>query len=74
MAMTPETQAKIQLWRQKSREGTLTAEEMREAIAVLRQDRVGAAAISEKSREKKAATRAKKDINSDDLLGELDSL
>lgn len=74
MAMSPEMQAQIQLWRQKAREGTLTQDEMRQAIAALRADRVGAAGVSEKSREKKAATRAKKDINSDDLLGELDSL
>jgi len=74
MAQSQELQAKIQLWRQKAREGTLTQDEMREAIAALRQDRVGAAATSEKSREKRATTRAKANINSDDLLGELDNL
>lgn len=74
MAQSPEMQAKIQLWRQKAREGTLTQEEMREAIAALRQDRVGAAGVSAASREKKATTRAKANINSDDLLGELDNL
>ena len=47
---------------------------MRDAIAALRQDRVGAAATSEKSREKKAAGRAKANVNSDDLLSELDGL
>lgn len=72
--MTPEMQAKIQLWRQKAREGTLTQDEMREAMAALRQERVNAAATSEKSRAKKATTRAKANINSDDLLGELDNL
>ena len=36
MAQSPEMQAKIQLWRQKAREGTLTQDEMREAIAALR--------------------------------------
>ena len=74
MAQSPEMQAKIQLWRQKAREGTLTQEEMREAIAALRQDRVGASSVSAASREKKATTRAKANINSDDLLGELDNL
>lgn len=74
MVQSPEMQAKIQLWRQKAREGTLTQDEMREAIAALRQDRVGAAATSEKSREKKAAGRAKANVNSDDLLSELDGL
>ena len=74
MAQSPEMQAKIQLWRQKAREGTLTQDEMREAIAALRQDRVGAASVSATSREKRATTRAKANINSDALLGELDNL
>ena len=74
MAQSPEMQAKIQLWRQKAREGTLTQDEMREAIAALRQDRVGAASVSAASREKRATTRAKANINSHDLLGELDNL
>lgn len=70
MALTPEGQLKVQLWRQKSREGTLTPEELREAIIFLRQDRVTAAATSEKSRAKKAKPAA----NSDDLLNELEGL
>ncbi len=74
MAQSPEMQAKIQLWRQKAREGTLTQEEMREAIAALRQDRVRAASASATSRGKRVTTRAKANINSDDLLGELDNL
>ena len=74
MAQSPEMQAKIQLWRQKAREGTLTQGEMREAIAALRQDRVGAASVSAASREKKATAKAKKNVNSDDLLNELDGL
>lgn len=74
MALTAEMQAQVQLWRQKAREGTLTQEEMRAAIAALRQDRVSAADTSAKSREKKATTRAKANINSDDLLNELDGL
>ena len=74
MAQSPEMQAKIQLWRQKAREGTLTQDEMREAIAALRQDRVGAAGVSAASREKKATAKAKKNVNSDDLLNELDGL
>lgn len=74
MAQSQELQAKIQLWRQKAREGTLTQEEMREAIAALRQDRIGAAGTSATSRERKAAARAQKNVNSDDLLSELDGL
>ena len=72
--MPPEMSAQIQLWRQKAREGTLTQDEMRQAIAALRADRVGAAATSEKSREKKATARAKANVNSDDLLSQLDDL
>jgi len=72
--MSPELSAKVQLWRQKAREGTLTQDEMREAIATLRAERTGAAATSEKSREKKAGVRAKANISSDDLLSQLDNI
>ena len=74
MALSPEAQVQVQLWRQKAREGTLTQDEMRQAIALLRQDRINAATTSAASREKKATTRAKKNVNSDDLLSELDGL
>lgn len=46
--------AKIAVWREKARQGTLTADEQREAIAALRQDRKSAAVASETSRRKKA--------------------
>ena len=71
MALSPETQAKVQLWRQKAREGTLSQEERREAIQLLRQDRIGAAQISTASRAKKAP---KAPVNADDLLSELENL
>jgi len=71
MALSPEMQSKVQLWRQKAREGTLTTEERREAIQLLRQDRIGAAQTSTASRAKKAP---KAPINADDLLSELDGL
>lgn len=73
MAQSSEVQARIQLLRQKSRDGTLSLEEMREAITLMRQDRVGASAVSAKAKERKSASKAKASINSDDLLGELDS-
>jgi len=69
--MTPETQAKIQMFRQKSRDGTITTEELREALAIMWEDRVGAGVASSASKTKRATKAA---INSDDLLGELDSL
>jgi len=71
MALSPEVQAKVQLWRQKAREGTLTTEERREAIQLLRQDRIGAAQVSTASRVKKAP---KAPVNADDLLSELDNI
>lgn len=72
--MSPEMQAKIQIWRQKHREGTLSPEEYREALKAIREDRVGAAATSAASRGRKTASRAKANVNSDDLLSELDGL
>lgn len=66
--MTPDMNTKIQLWRQRAREGTLTQEELKEAIQALREDRVKSAKTSATSRAKKVP------VNSDDLLGELDSI
>jgi hypothetical protein len=64
---------KIQYWRAKAAtpEG-LSLDEMREAIASIRKERVAASETSSKSRAKKADAKEKaKPINSDDLLGEL---
>lgn len=72
--MSPEVSAKVQLWRQKSREGTLTLEETREALAFLRSDRVHAAASSKAASTRKATGAAKKAIDSDSLLDELGGL
>lgn len=67
--MNPEVQSQIATWRQKAAEGTLTIEEMRQAIALIRGDRRGAATASEASRRKAA----KKEIPSaEDLLKELE--
>lgn len=75
MAVTQEMQVKVANWRQKAREGTLTMEEMKEAIQAMRQDRVGAAASSAASKERKSTAKAKKaPINSEDLLSELDGI
>ena len=63
---------KIQEWRRKAADNTLTIDEMREAIAAIRKERVAAQETSTKSKAKKADTKAKaQPINSDDLLGEL---
>ncbi len=59
-------------WRRMAREGTLTVEEQKQALASIRVERLAAGAVSVKSGEKKRATAAKKaPIDSDDLLKQL---
>jgi len=52
--ITPELQSKIASWRQRAAEGTLTLEEMREAVSHLRSGRVSARDASAASTRKKA--------------------
>lgn len=66
--MTSETSAQLQIWRDKALAGTLSQDELRDAIKLLREDRVRAAVTSTKSRAKKAP------VDSDAMLGELDNL
>lgn len=68
--MTPDP-AKIAEWRARAAEGTLSLEEMREAIEALRAGRVSAAYTSEASRRKKAVAAIPV---ADDLLAELGEL
>jgi hypothetical protein len=68
------TQEQIMIWRAKARDGTMTIEEQRDAIAHMRADRKRAGETSGKARTTKAKTAAKKDIDSDGLLGELEGL
>lgn len=74
------TQERIAALRQKARDnGTLTLEETREVIAMMRGDRIRAATTSAKSRTAKAEgtaakAKSKLPIDSDGLLGELDGL
>ena len=64
--------ANIQIWRQKSRDGTITISEMKEAIAAIRIGRIGASEKSAASRAKTSTAKAKAaPIDSDALLGEL---
>lgn len=59
----------VQVWRAKAREGTITQEEMRLAIAAIRKERVGASAVSAASKTKVATAKAKAaPIDSDALL------
>lgn len=62
----------IQIWRAKAADGTLSMEDCRAAIAAIRKERVGAAAVSAASKATKAATAAKKaPVDSDALIDSL---
>jgi hypothetical protein len=62
----------IQIWRQKSLDGTITIDEMRQAIAAIRAERMGAGVKSAASKEKKETAKTKSaPIDSEALLGEL---
>lgn len=65
----PELQAKISNWRLRAAEGTLTIDEMREAIKFLRAGRVQAAAASAKRKTAIAAI-----PSADDMLSDLEGL
>jgi rhodanese-related sulfurtransferase len=67
-----ELQSKIAAWRLKAADGTLTLDEMKEAIVHLRAGRLSAA-VAASAVKKVSATGAKKTIisNSDDLLDEI---
>jgi len=69
--MNPEILAKIAIWRQKAVEGTLSKEEMVEAIKLIREDRVSAVRASESGRKAKAQAVIPA---ADDLLAELGNL
>ena len=73
-AQSPELQMKIQEWRAKAREGTLTQEEMREAIAALRKDRGSVTQATAGSKTTRTRTAAAKKPDGDDLLSELEGL
>lgn len=51
---SPELQSRIAVWRAKAKDGTLTIEEQREAIAAIRGERKSAANASEQSKRTKA--------------------
>lgn len=62
----------IQLWREKVLNGTITTEEMREALAQIRADRLGAGQRSSTSRERISTAKAKAaPVDSAALLAQL---
>lgn len=73
-AQSPELQMKIQQWRQQARDGTLSQDEMREIVAVLREDRGATTQATAGSRVSASRKTAAKKPNGDDLLTELEGL
>jgi hypothetical protein len=71
MMQTPELQAQIAVWRQKALDGTLTVEEMRAALDLMRGGGRAAASTPRTSGAKKAA---KSIVSGDNLLNELEGL
>lgn len=71
MIPSPELQAKLAAWRAKAVAGTLTKEEMAEAVELMRKDRKVAAMVSEKSVATRV-TKAKAVIpTADEMLAEI---
>lgn len=70
----PEVTAKLAEFRAKQQAGTITIEELREAVQMMRGTRTAAQYASSSSAGKKAGAAAKANINSDDLLAQLDGL
>lgn len=69
--LSPEQQQRLTILRARQDSGEITLDEMKEAVLILRQGRVSAAAASDSSKRKKAATAIP---NADDMLGELEGL
>lgn len=69
---SPELQSKLALWRQKSIDGTITLEELKEAVRIMRSDRHAALDAQMKS---SSGSRAKKaPVDTAKLLSDLDNL
>lgn len=69
-AQSIDLQAKLAVWRRKAVDGTLSLDEMREAVRAIRGDRKVAHAVSDTSRAKKSQPKAVVP-SADDMLDEL---
>ena len=69
--ISPELQSKIAAWRHRSAEGTLTLEEMKEIVILLRAGRVTSAQSPTTTKRKKAIAAIPK---AEDMLADLDSM
>ncbi len=71
---SPELQEKIKLWREKAAEGTLTLDEIKEALIVTRQGRISACFASKVSKEKKAKKVKKIEVTTEETEFKLKQL
>lgn len=69
--ISPELASKLAIWRMKTADGTITREELKEAIIHLRQGRLAAASAAAKSPKAKARIAAP---SAESLLDEMDGL
>lgn len=69
--ISPELQAKFTEWRAKATAKTLSLDEMKEAVRIMRESRYGAQAASDQARRKKARAEVK---SADEMLDELGGL
>lgn len=69
--MTPEINQRIALLRQKQADGTITEDEVKEGVRILREGRLSQAYASESSKRKRAITAIPKAA---DMLNELDEI
>ena len=69
---SPELLNQLALWRQKSTDGTITLNEMREAVKIIRANRESAGDAAKASKTKKTPSGPAKSAS--DLLGELNGL
>ena len=70
---SPELQSKLALWRQKSIDGTITLEELKEAVRIMRSDRHAALDAQMKSASGTKRT-AKAPVDTAKLLNDLENL
>lgn len=69
--LTPEQQTKLAYYRSKNADGTITVDELKDAVIMMREARLAAQAANAASGKTKKKTPSK---SADDLLGELENL
>jgi len=72
MTLTIPPSAQIEIWRQKVKDGTITNDELREAIRLIREGRMAAGAAKPKKAKTPSENVTQQDT--DDLLKELEDL